>query len=268
MLALVFTMTGGGCFMTADDSLWQDTAVPDAPAHDVAQPDLATKDLVPDQPLPNEGPTIDTLQPDAPKPDAACKQMVLLLSAAANDGQVEGDQYFHANGETNYDIWMGAWGSMYIWGFYRFALSEALPQGATVAKATLELWGHKDFTYALTKWNPALHALEIYAESSANPPIVTKAADGPFTPLGRALTAAKVRWPASGGLTWSGGQYNTTPDFASVLQEVITLKSGLAKGAHVQIWIRGAQLKTSHVTANAYGMSGYVPGRLTIDWCI
>ena len=133
----------------------------------------------------------------------------------------------------------------------------------------MELWGHFDFTYADTGWNPASHALEIYAEKSADPPVVTQAADGPFTPLGRPVTTAWGRWPASGGLAWSPSQYHTSPDFAPVLQELVNAQGGLAAGAHIQLWIRGAQLPATHafVTAIAYGYPGFKPARLTLSWC-
>jgi hypothetical protein len=256
-----------GCFMTADESLWRDGAPrTDAPRGDARKPDAAPAEAALDRRPADHA--ADASPRDLPSPDSSCKQMVLQLASKDDDGQVENDEYFHPDGESIGDIWMGSYdSSLVLWGFFRFQLSQALPATANITAATLELWGHYDFSYSESGWNPATNALEVFAESSADPPVVTSEKDGPFTALGRPVTAASVRWPASGGLTWAPLQYHTSPNIAPALQEVVKSKGGLASGAHVQLWVRGAQLGYHLVTAAAYGTPSFKPSRLTISYC-
>jgi hypothetical protein len=84
-----------------------------------------------------------------------------------------------------------------------------------------------------------------------------------------ALTIAGVRWPASGGLAWTQGAYNTTPDLSVPLQELVDSQAGLAAGSHVQLWVRASQTSDGDLATPDFKMPGYIshPARLTITWC-
>ena len=65
------------------------------------------------------------------------------------------------------------------------------------------------------------------------------------------------------------GQDNTTPSLAPILQQVVSSKSGLASGSHVQLWIRGAQTSGGTVATDDFTATGYAthPARLSISYC-
>lgn len=156
---------------------------------------------------------------------------------------------------------MGYWGSDPQWGYHRFALANAIPATATLVDVVLELQGF--ITY---EWDSTAQALEVFAELSADAQGITSGTDAPYVPGGRPVTTASVRWPGSGGLSWTLGSYNSSPNLAAVLQEVVNAQGGLAQGSHVQLWIRGAQTAQGECACYAYGTSGYKPARLTIVW--
>lgn len=258
--------------MTADESLWRDAApvtpdahLPEAARHDsdVAVDKGQTDVSMPDATQPDLG--LD-LGLDLGQPDAACSQMVLVLASKDDDGEIDGTTW-DPDGEAQGDICIGTWDGDSVWGYFRFELSQAIPAGASIGNTTLELWGHPNYTYAKWQWQPATHALEVYAEKAATAPPVTQSTEAPFLPAGRPVTSAIVRWPSSGGLAWLPAQWHTSPSLAPVLQEVVNSKGSLAAGNHLQLWVRGAQLAQGEVATVAYGKPGFKPARLTVNWC-
>lgn len=218
----------------------------------------------PDAAQPDLGP--DLGQPDLGQPDTACNQMVLVLASKDDDGEIDGTTW-DPDGESQGDICIGTWGGDSVWGYFRFELSQAIPAGASITGATLELWGHPNYTYVNWDWQPSTHALEVYAEKAVTAPPITKGTEAPFLPMGRPVTTAIVRWPSSGGLAWLPSQWHTSPSLAPVLQEVLNSKGSLAAGNHLQLWVRGAQLAQGEVATVAYGIPGFKPPRLTVSWC-
>jgi hypothetical protein len=188
--------------------------------------------------------------------------MVLEVAAATDDGEILGGGHF-VDGEANYRIFMGFWNGV-EWGYFRFALSQPIPKGATIKKATLALFGETQ-----AKWNPASHALEVWAEQSADAATVSSAADAPFIPGGRPVTTKPVRWPASGGLSWKLGSYNTLQTLAPLLQEIVNTHGGLAAASHVQLWLRGGQTDEADISTSDLKAPGYFshPATLTLNWC-
>jgi hypothetical protein len=286
------------CFMTADESLWKNPReagarergsdrpqrdlaadlarrddrplVPDlradGPARD-AKPDSAKPDAAkPDSAKPDSAKT-DSAKPDLkpladkPKPDLSCGQLSLTVTSNDDDGMLW-DPYFAPSGDPDSNcIWMGYWDSKNEWGWFRFALPQALSAQAKITSVTLSLWGVDDDSAAGS-------ALEIYLENSSDAAVVTGLGDAPFLPGGRPVTSV-LRWPASGGLAWSLSQYNVTPNLAALLQGLVTSKGGLASGAHVQLWIRGAQTIDSDMGTGDYAIAGYSshPHTLSISFC-
>jgi hypothetical protein len=264
-------LTWAGCLMTADENLWRDSApvTPDARGPETTQNDSVV-DVAADT---GERDLSDAARDlaqndlfDAIVPDAACGQMVLVLAAAEDDGEIDGTTW-DPDGETQGDICIGTWSGQSVWGYFRFGISQAIPAGATIVSATLELWGHSAYTYSGWQWNPSTHALEVYAEKAATAQPITGVSDAPFAPQGRPVTTATVRWPNTGGLAWLPAQYNTSPSLTPVLQELVSSQGGLGAGHHLQLWVRGAQLTQGEVATTAYGTPGFKPARLTLGWC-
>lgn len=127
-------------------------------------------------------------------------------------------------------------GSAY-YGYFRFALPQPLPAGTQVTSARFEVTGFGTF-----QWSPDLDALEIRAELSPDAPQVEGLRAYPELGMVTALTQATVRWPDAGGLDWAPDGTNVAPDLFAPIQEVIDASGGLAAGAHVQLWIRAAEL--------------------------
>lgn len=123
------------------------------------------------------------------------------------------------------------------YGYFRFALPEALPAGTAVTSVRFEVTGFGTF-----QWSSDLDALEIRAELSPDAPQVDGLDDYPDLGMVTPLTQAAVRWPEAGGLVWAPDGTNAAPDLSAPIQEVIDASGGLAAGAHLQLWIRAAEL--------------------------
>jgi hypothetical protein len=150
---------------------------------------------------------------------------------------------WHPSGEVqNGQCFMGEYptGSAY-YGYFRFALPEALPAGTQVTSARLEVTGFGTF-----QWSSDLDALVIRAQLSPDAPQVTGLGDYPELGVATSLTQTAVRWPAVGGLAWNADGSNVAPELLEVVQEVIDGSGGLAAGTHVQLWIGAAELGQSN----------------------
>lgn len=248
-----------GCLMTADESRWHDLG------RETSSPDVAVADTgadaPPDATVPDATPP-DTTPPDTTRPDLSCPTLQLDVSGPADDGYFYGTD-LKVNGASTNELWIGSWGEI-EWGYFRFALSQPVAKGAVIVGAKLSLYG-----LAADGWDPSLHALDVFVEKSADAPVVTTAADLPFTSTGRPMASAMARWPATGGLTWNTQAYNTSPELAALIQEVVDSQGGLAAGSHLQIWVKGSQLAQADLATPDYTASGYSshPARLTLRYC-
>jgi hypothetical protein len=272
------------CVITTDESLWQRhrDAARDLQAHELVshdgpldvsgdRPDGGKLDAPgADQPG-TDGPRpdkpkldiakLDKPKPDKTKPDQSCKSIVLLVGATADDGVIYDALYPDGDPDDNL-LWAGWMSGTMLWSYLRFSLPLAIPATATITVATLSLWGGASDNWAATS------AVEIWTENSANAAAVTAVTDTPFLPGGRPMTSS-VRWPTTGGLIWSLGQYNTSPSLAGVLQALVVSKGGLASGAHLQLWLRAAQTVEGSVVFPDYSKAGYSsnPSKLAISFC-
>jgi hypothetical protein len=209
--------------------------------------------------------------PDQARIDAACSSQDLSPLAPEDDGEfaVQGtNRYWDERGEPARDIYppaiyIGYWWSGPTWGYFRFQLKAPIQAGARIAEARLKLWG-KTVT---TGWIPTEHALRVQGESTADAPPVAAPGDVPETSGGRVLTAQRLRWPASGGLTWKIGDYNASPDLSAIVQEVSGTQ-GLAAGSHLQLWLRGDfEGKVAGEVGTPEQREG-PPPRLTLRHCL
>jgi hypothetical protein len=224
-----------------------------------SKPDLAGKDAPPpDKPKPD-------LKPDVKKPDTAvCKQVVMTVSAQADDGGIWNTIFAPDGDPANNKLWCGYWDGSAEWCFFRFALPQAIPAKATVTSAVLSLWGI-DID---SNWDPLTHGLEVWVENSGDAAAVTGIGDAPLQTGGRPVVSM-IRWPAVGGVGWKVGQYNTSNNLAAAFQTVVTGKAPLAAGIHLQVWVRGAQAAQADIALPDYAYVGYstMPSKLTLGWC-
>jgi len=264
---LLLAASCAGCLMTADQTLWQrhdasrdrtaDLRQDSAPDH-ASAPDR-TPDRAGDRPG-ADAPGADRPHDTAPTPDQ-CSTQQLVVAGPSDDGEV-GDNFWFVNGESA-GIFIGYYGAGSEWGYFRFALAQAIPKGATVTAATLSLQG-RNTAY----WDPSSHALQVSLEDSADAPPVTGAANAPFSGTGRPVVSGVLRWPATGGLTWLIGQPNLSPSLAPLLQQLVG-KTALPAGSHLQLWVRGAQSLAVDVCAHDYVHADYSinPTRLALTVC-
>jgi hypothetical protein len=177
--------------------------------------------------------------------DASHKTQKLGIQKTEDDGEITGG-LFCTSGETWNDklLFAGSWASglttpelTYV--FLRFELSTAIPAKSTVESVVLELYGHDPTSYG-SSWDASQHELLVTADLQSDAQPITDETELPGTST-VPQTTAKQTWPASGGLAWKSGQWNSTPNLAALLQELVDTYGGLQAGAHVQLWLRSNQ---------------------------
>lgn len=160
---------------------------------------------------------------------------MLALGADEDDGEIEGSAGWLSAGETPdfepHGLYLGFWYTDPTWGYFRFALPEPLFE---VSSARLVLQG----TYATPGWDETVDGLLIGLEDSADAPVVTKAIEAPDRIAGRKLVGT-LRWPESRGLEWRSSSPHHSINLAPLLNQLAKQRGGLAKGVHLQLWLRG-----------------------------
>lgn len=176
----------------------------------------------------------------------------ISIAANGDDGNVF-DGTYSPNGDDGSSDWIGADGTKRQWGYFRFALPSAIPSGATIEAGTkIELYGTDSYA-----WDSGSEYLQVYTQQSADSAQVSSGSEP-------TVTTAVVRWPASGGLSWSTSQYNEI-DITAVIQELVDDYGGLASGAHIQIWVAGPAAQTGWLACRDYnGAAGANVAKLTI----
>jgi hypothetical protein len=234
----------------------------DVPGDAITGPDGPGLPDGPGQPDGLDGPpTPDAVAPDAPP---GCRTLKLAVALATDEGEIGGTMFF-GSGEQDSLIHIGFYMDSVTWGFFRFVVPEAIAQGESVMSAQLDILGANP-----DNWDGSRQALLVNAEASDDAPRVVGSDDRPNSGTGsaRPLTQATVRWPASGGLVWNPGEYNSTPDLSAVVQELVNRPSGLAMGAHLQLWVSGESTSASgEVTTPLLSGSGGQPPRLVLTVC-
>jgi hypothetical protein len=165
----------------------------------------------------------------------ACLPRVLALDTDADDGEIEGAAGWLPAGETPeqepHGLYIGYWYTDPTWAYFRFALPAPLSEASS---ARLVLQG----TYATPGWDEKNDGLLIGLEESADAAVVSKASEAPDRSQGRKLVGT-LRWPESRGLEWRSSGRHVSVELAPLLNQLAKQRGGLAKGAHLQLWLRG-----------------------------
>lgn len=208
--------------------------------------------------------------------DAGCHVQQLQILSNLDDGEFEFDHVYHVDGESwppdPAGIYIGWWQESRTktgrsWGFFRFQLTSGIPVTATVASARLDLWG-LSAPVSSASWSTQTHALRVLLEAATDAQQVNGDGQCPGGADGRLVVQQSYRWPPSGGLSWKSGAYNSAGDLAPLFQALVLANKGLAKGAHVQLWVRGELAGIpAEVATPDFGRPGYKPARLTLQWC-
>jgi hypothetical protein len=121
-------------------------------------------------------------------------------------------------------------------GYFRFALPQAIAADTLVQSAVLELHGWTTY-----EWNADEDALLVFVELSADAEQVAGVDAFPLT--GTTVLAKEfIRWPSKGGLEWDVDGPNVSPDLSPLLQTLVDTYGGLQSGSHVQFWVRKVEL--------------------------
>ncbi|MCA9670012.1 MAG: hypothetical protein KC503_30665 [Myxococcales bacterium] len=169
----------------------------------------------------------------------------MAVQSDLDDGELDGSGSFGTNGyapqgERNCWTYMGGYspnvgpGDGTTISFFRFALPRAIPDGATIVSAKLELYARAGWM-----WQPQAHTLSIFGERASDAARVTSLADSPQKPGGRTLTTASQPWGVEGDgpLVWPSSGWQTAPDLSAVVQEIVDGAKGVAQNAHLQLFI-------------------------------
>jgi hypothetical protein len=169
---------------------------------------------------------------DVASPTDARTTFVVPITSDEDDGFIEPGTGVQPMGD-GFTIWAGAQTQGPDRVYLRFELPVAIPAGATVVAAHLEVWGTAYYDSSGTTCLPS-YRLGIVADDVADAAVVTAEGAYPDGPTGPAATAASVAWPFVGA--WVVDGVNTSPSIAPILQELVDDHGGLAAGTHVQFW--------------------------------
>jgi hypothetical protein len=169
----------------------------------------------------------------------------ISLANNAADGliSVSGGRYTWLPSGEQSGGYLGEWpeDSEYA-GYFRFALPSAIPAGATILDARLEIHGAP-----VWEWQPSTDALDIALQDDADAPEVDAGSMYPYdiNPDRVALLPPRVRWPEDGGLSWDETDWNESPDLSPLVQVLVDGHDGIEAGAHLQFWIAKTDLAAS-----------------------
>lgn len=138
------------------------------------------------------------------------------------------------DGEGGEELYCGYWAGTQndpTYCSFRFNLGLSIPDGATITSATLSVRGKSD-----VNWVPGTDYLQISATDVSNAAQISGINDVIGKLNGNIETTNIVRWPASGGLTWTDSQM-VTPDIKDVIQELVDKYNGLDSGDAVILWL-------------------------------
>ena len=169
------------------------------------------------------------------------------VESAASEG------YEHlVHGEWANNLYFGYWDYPQYeatYSSFRFFLKKAIPKGAKVIKAFLDIRGTGS-----VGWNSQKHFLEISATDSKSSPQISEFSDVIGKNNGYQETQTIIRWPKQGGLDWNEQGLNRTPDLSALIQELVDKYDGLDKGSSITLWLKTSLLERSaEVMAADYG---------------
>ena len=178
--------------------------------------------------------------------DAPPVVVTMVVEDDLDDGELDGSGYYGEDGyapqgESSCWTYLGGYDPTALPGdgetvsFFRFALPRVVPAGSRITEARLRLYGRD-----VWHWRPAEHTLGVYLERSADARRVSSIDDLPKGGgEGRPLLGVYVLWGVAGGeeLHWRVDDWNESPDLSPVFQALVRERSGLAEGAHVQLFL-------------------------------
>ncbi len=208
--------------------------------------------------------SVDADAGDAAGTLANCNTMTSKIDAPEDDGEFFGPM-FYPSGDVN-SLGMGHWNNYLLYGYFRFALPQALPSNATIGKVTLSLWGID----VSGDWVSGNAFLKVSIEDVADAMVVgtTDRRPGGKSPVN--LAVRTVRWPATGGLNWNLNTWNDSPNLGAMIQHLVDSRSGLAMGNYVQFWIDYPSPTSpfnGSVGTEDRSVNGGHEAKLSISWC-
>jgi hypothetical protein len=160
----------------------------------------------------------------------AAQEWVTIYPDTVTGSGSGADDWQNSGGERAFparasSLWYGAWANDYEWAGIRFALSGAIPIGATIDSGTLTLRGAGDTAAGNTTW---------YVVASSDAPQITTDAARPAWNSGSTATLPNTRL-GTGVVQHTG--WNASTDNAIAVGGLVALLmtdyTSLASGAHV-----------------------------------
>ena len=153
------------------------------------------------------------------------KTQVLSIAQTADDGEVSNTGVLSNSSSA---VGSGQVSSSPYWSFYRFKLNKSIPQGSVISKANINLFGSGSSNWTSGK------GLKVYVQLSSNAEVVygNNYCPGCSTTVN---VSSAITW-GSPSLSWVVGQYNTSPDLSSIIQEVVNSNS-IKADQYIQVWV-------------------------------
>lgn len=164
--------------------------------------------------------------------------MTIEVSAAADDAMWywNGSSYTYMNAGADSRNWWGAWDQFREWGYMRFALSSAIPDGSIITNATVTLVSNGD------NYLDEGQTINLFVTDSADAAQATTAGTRPSFDSGSTTLYPSsfdngVDWAGGGSFTWPANYGDaTSASIASLIQYLVDTYSGLSEGAYVAVW--------------------------------
>ena len=162
-------------------------------------------------------------------------QTLIITNNLDDVENVDTSGYYHLpDGEGGELLWCGYWYSSQndpTFCSFRFQLVNELPEGVVITNVQLSVRGKGNLN-----WDSSSDHFNLSATYAKSSPQITGFDDVIGKANGYIETSNKVRWPATGGLSWVDGQM-TSPDISPVIQELVDNFNGLNVGDSVTIWL-------------------------------
>ncbi|MGZ6398920.1 MAG: hypothetical protein ACXWRZ_14670 [Bdellovibrio sp.] len=183
-----------------------------------------------------------------------------------DDGLIISDAPNHGSGLYPQNLYAGEWLANYRdYAYFRFKLPQSISPDSVIVSASLSTFLLNDNS----TWNSAIDSLEIWAQKTANAPIVENQTQYPGDIGGTVLTNASVVWsdgPAQ-GLSIQANAWNTVPEIKDIIQELVNNYSKFTSGSYIQLWMAAHNLRgQGHEISIRDVSSGTSGARLSISY--
>ena len=142
-----------------------------------------------------------------------------------------------------------------VWSFMYFVRPEEIPGTATITEARMHMVGTESTKIATDRF-------EIYVQSSCGPGVMDSPDKRPSVDGGSTLLLSeKQMWPETGILVWQLSKANVSPDFAWVVQKLLSGCAGLKAGSAIAVFITGTEsfADGTYVGSQDYGVPAEAP---------